>query len=111
MQVSLRTEPGFNVLRLEGDVDLQASPAARKQILDSLKSGTHLLVDLSAVNYMDSSGIASLVEGLQAARSQGVQFGLLSVSQSVLQVLKLARLDKVFPLYDASDDFRAVIAS
>ena len=58
-----------------------------------------MLIDLSAVSYMDSSGVASMVEGYQTARKMGLEFGLVAVAQSAMNVLKLARLDKVFPIH------------
>ena len=63
MESRTRTENGYTIIELEGEVDLSCSPEARKEILDVLKAGQHLLVDLSAVTYIDSSGVASLVEG------------------------------------------------
>ena len=94
-----RTEGGYTILQLEGEVDLSCSPVARKEILDVLKAGQHLLVDLSAVTYIDSSGVASLVEGYQVAKKKKLKFGLIGVSPSALGVLVLARLDKVFPIH------------
>lgn len=99
MECRTRTESGYTILELEGEVDLSCSPAARKEILDILKTGQHLLVDLSAVSYIDSSGVASLVEGYQVAKKKKLKFGLIGVSQSALGVLVLARLDKVFPIH------------
>lgn len=99
------TEHGrFTVIALHGEVDLNESPKAREQILRQLKQNRPLLVDLSAVEYIDSSGVASLVEGFQLARSQQQEFGLVGVSKAAMQVLQLARLDKVFPIYDCLDD-------
>jgi anti-sigma B factor antagonist len=51
------------------------------------------------VTYIDSSGIASLVEAYQTAKKKGLRFGLLAVSEPVMSVLALARLDKVFPIH------------
>lgn len=86
-------------MRLRGDVDLSCSPDARKSILASLAQGQHTLVDLSEVSYIDSSGVASLVEGFQTARKHALRFGLLGVSDAAMSVLELARLDKVFPIH------------
>ena len=88
-----------NFLRLAGDVDMHSSPKAREAILDGLKQKMPLLVELSKVSYMDSSGVASLVEGYQTAKKQGLEFALLAVAPSAMNVLKLARLDKVFPIH------------
>jgi len=94
----------YSVLQLSGEIDLNESPNARKQILSVIKNNKKLLVDLSAVEYIDSSGVASLVEGFQSARAKQLEFALLGVSSSAMQVLQLARLDSVFTIYDSLDD-------
>ena len=78
----------YTVISLTGEVDLNFSPKAREQILKHLKQKKHLLVDLSAVEYIDSSGVASLVEGFQIARNQQQDFALVGVSQAAMQVLQ-----------------------
>lgn len=105
MQSTTRQEGDFIIVSLIGEVDLHYSPEARKCILDSLDNESHVLVDLSQVKYIDSSGIASLVEGFQLARSKNLQFGLVGVSHAARQVLQLARLDKVFQIKDSVHDF------
>lgn len=99
MEIKTREEGGYAVLELGGEVDLSCSPEARKQILACLESGKNLLVDLSAITYIDSSGVASLVEGYQTAKRQNLKFGLVGVSAAAMNVLQLARLDKVFPIH------------
>ena len=94
---------GFMVISLGGEVDLNYSPVAREQILKYLKQKKDVLVDLSQVIYIDSSGVASLVEGFQLARQQNLFFALIGVSRAAMQVLQLARLDKVFPIYPDID--------
>ena len=104
MDIQIEDRPPFRLVRLSGDVDLHSSPKAREVILECLRQKMPLLVDLSAVNYMDSSGVASLVEGYQTARKQGLEFGLVAVAQSAMNVLKLARLDKVFPIHASLEE-------
>lgn len=99
MDIQIEEQPPFKVVRLSGDVDLHSSPKAREAILASLKQKSPLLVELSAVTYMDSSGVASLVEGYQTAKKLGLEFGLVAVAPAAMNVLKLARLDKVFPIH------------
>lgn len=94
---------GFAVIHLAGEVDLSRSPAARKAILECLQARHNLLVDLGAVTYIDSSGVASLVEGFQVARRMSLDFALVGVSDAALSVLRLARLDRVFPIYASLD--------
>jgi anti-sigma B factor antagonist len=94
------TEQNFQLLHVSGEVDLSWSQQVRKAVLDALSTGKPVAVDLSGVEYIDSSGIAALVEGFQQARGKKQTFGLLKISKPVLSVLKLARLDRVFVLWD-----------
>jgi anti-sigma B factor antagonist len=95
----VREQDGFGVLAVSGEVDLSWSPDLRRDILAQLEAGKPVLVDLSQVTYIDSSGIAGFVEGYQRAKALKLQFGLLSASEPVLSVLRLARLDRVFPMH------------
>lgn len=99
MSATLKREHDYAIVCLAGEIDLHSSPEARKLILACLQEGRPTLVDLGAVGYIDSSGVASLVEGFQLARQRQLDFGLVGVSPAVLNVLKLARLDKVFPIF------------
>lgn len=95
---------GYAVVHLVGDIDLSCSPEARKVILDSLAAAQPTLVDLSRVTYIDSSGVASLVEGYQTAKKKRLEFGLVGVSEPAMSVLELARLDKVFPIHASLEE-------
>jgi anti-sigma B factor antagonist len=59
-----------------------------------------VVVNLSQVRYIDSSGVATLVEGLKASRDLGSRFILFGLSTSAREVLQLSRLIKVFEVYD-----------
>ena len=89
---------GAATVFLTGDIDLERSPEARATLLATVKKGRRVVVDLSGVQYMDSSGVASLVEAFQRARAANVDFSLARVSEQVLKVLMLARLDKIFTI-------------
>ena len=95
------------LVRLRGEVDLSWSQQVRRMILDALGAAPKVGVELSQVSYIDSSGIAALVEGFQSARSNGRKFGLVAASGAVMSVLQLARLDKVFPLFASIEAARA----
>jgi anti-sigma B factor antagonist len=104
MRHSVEERPAGIVVALDGDVDLQSSPDARTALLAAVGRGKPVFVDLSRVGYIDSSGIASLVEALQRARQNGSPFVLAAVSDAALRVLKLARLDKVFRIFPTLED-------
>lgn len=94
-----RFADGWTILDVQGEVDLSWSQQIRRHVLDALVASPGLAVELSAVSYIDSSGIAALVEGFQQARAKGARFALVAPSASVTSVLELARLDRVFPIY------------
>ncbi len=104
MKHEIREQSGAVIVSLEGDVDLQSSPDARKVLLECVNRKMPVLVDLSGVGYIDSSGVASLVESLQTARKAGSGLILVAVSEGALRVLQLARLDKVFTICDTVED-------
>ncbi len=100
MEHDTRDEQGFAVVSLQGDIDFHSSPDARKILLGLVDEKRDVLVEMADVKYIDSSGVASLIEAFQAAKSAGTRFGLVSVSGAVLKVLKLAHLEKVFPIFE-----------
>lgn len=104
MKHQTREENGHVIVSFEGEVDMQHSPTARKILLESLDKNLPVLVDLSQVSYIDSSGVASLVESLQQARKKDSRFSLVSVSDEARRVLSLARLDTIFTIYETIDD-------
>lgn len=99
-EVHSETRHGCRLVRLCGEVDLSWTPQVRSAVLAAFDAGMPVGVDLAAVDYIDSSGIAALVEGLQKARAKGLRFALLAPSTAVRAVLELARLDRVFTIVD-----------
>lgn len=99
MKYEIRESDGHTVVTFEGDIDLDTSPAARKALLDCVGRGKPVLVDMSRVSYIDSSGVASLVESYQAARKAALGFALVAVGEAPMRVFQLARLDKVFQFH------------
>lgn len=92
-------KPGTCVITVEGEVDMSTSPGLRNVLLSAFKKGaSHILVDLSGVPYIDSSGIATLVEGLKLSRKGDVRFTLAGARPSVEAVFELAYLKSVFEM-------------
>jgi anti-sigma B factor antagonist len=100
LEHSVREEHGALVVCFEGEVDLDNSPVAREVLLEAVGRSQKVLVDLSGVEYIDSSGVASLVEAFQQAKRRGSEFALVAVSAAAMRVLSLARLDKVFVIHE-----------
>jgi anti-sigma B factor antagonist len=87
------------IVQLVGDVDLEHCSAVRGLLLDGVSHGKDLLVDLSQVTYLDSSGIASLLEALQIANKAGTALKLFAANGQIMRVFELARLDKIFSIH------------
>ena len=108
MEHEVRVEENAVVIVLRGDLDLATSRDVRQVLLNAVAQKKAVVVDLAGVAYMDSSGVASLVEALQAAKTSDRPLILAAVTPAVLRVLQLARLDRVFTI-EASVD--AALAS
>ncbi len=102
MQIVARAINGWTILDLSGDIDLANSPAMRKALLGEIKEKRtpKVFLNLKNVRYIDSSGIASLVEGLKASRDQGSRLILYSLNKTVREVMQLSRLQKIFEIYE-----------
>lgn len=109
MEHEIKEEPNATIVSLQGDVDLESSPEVRKILLECVGRNKPILIDLSAVGYIDSSGVASLIEALQGARKNGSHLSLANVNEGALRVLKLARLDKIFTIHETIEDGLATI--
>ena len=99
MKHSVKEERGSVVVSFAGEVDLEHAPRAREILLEQVGRQRRVLVDLSEVDYIDSSGIASLVEAFQKAKKTGAGFALAAPNPAALRVLELARLDRVFRIF------------
>jgi anti-sigma B factor antagonist len=99
------------LLKLKGDVDMNTSSDVRnalaavfKQSPPSMKA---ILIDLSQVRYMDSSGIATLVECMQNCMKKGARLRLCDLSPSVRDVFELARLASIFEIFPTVNEASA----
>lgn len=96
--MNIENNNGVTIIHLSFEIDLDSAPNVRNQIKDSFESSATVHVDLSKVHYIDSSGIASLVEGMQTSKKTKKEFALVNVSNEVMKVIKLAHLDKIFKI-------------
>ena len=101
MEVNRRNTGESTIIDVSGEVDLYSSPRLREEIIDLTKKKiSNIFVNLRDVVYMDSSGIATLVEGLQLSNKYDGGFKLIGLSPAVKEVFELARLEKVFDIYE-----------
>jgi len=87
------------IIHLSGNMDRRTVPEARRHLLGSLQGdGTALHIDLGDVEWVDSAGLAILVEVAQLARQNGWQVHLHRVGDDIMKKLRLAHLETVFSI-------------
>jgi len=93
------------IIDVSGEVDLY-NVSELKKALFSITDGQNqsVIVDMKNVNYMDSSGIGALVAGMKKMKAHNGKFALMNIHDDVLNILKLATLDKFFTIYNNEDE-------
>ena len=89
-----------DIIDLDGEIDMHRAPQV-KQTLEPMisKKSPRILLDFSKVSYIDSSGLATMIETLQRIQSYGGKFGMFGLRESVRTVFEIARLDQIFSLF------------
>jgi anti-sigma B factor antagonist len=92
------------VVPLKGEIDLHVSPtvtATLNEVID--KKPERLVVDLSEVSYIDSAGLAALIQAMQKVESYGAKFMLSGLQETVRSIFEISRLDQVFQIFPDAD--------
>lgn len=102
MNLSTRQVGNATIVDVVGDITLYNSPEVRKLLLGLMKEqhASRVIVNLQKVKYIDSAGVASLVEALKTSRDLKTAFALYGLSRTTREVLELTKLIKVFEVYD-----------
>lgn len=92
------------IVPLEGEIDLHCSPS----VAESLKAAMadkprRLLVDLTNVSYIDSSGLAVMLDAMRNVEFYGGKFYLIGMQEGLQPVFETSRLDQVFRIYPDAD--------
>jgi len=99
LKIEINTDNETTVLEVHGDVTIQTSNQLRNELKPLFNSSAeNIHVKLSGVEFMDSSGIATLVEGLQWSKRTGGSFILSGLTETVRDVFELAKLDTIFEI-------------
>ena len=101
LKIESKVKDETALINISGEVDMYSSPEFRKAILSLLDQKIpKIVVDLKNVTYMDSSGVATLIEGLQLCAKYGGKLLLSNLQTNVREVFELTRLDQIFKIYD-----------
>lgn len=103
MTISIRESGAARVVDLEGDVDLGASPSLRHTLFDLLGKTPKLALNLRSLRYIDSSGIATLIEVLRDAQRRGKDLVLFGLSPAVQDAFRLTHVNRIFRIVDTEE--------
>ncbi len=105
LQLSTSRRGSFTVVTVEGDVDLGTAAQLGDETMAAIREDKpHLVLDLSGVTFLDSSGLKVLVSTHRRTEQAGGSMALAAVPRVVMRVLTVTSLDQVFPIYDSVDD-------
>ena len=93
-----------NVVPLKGEIDLHVSQTVTAELSDLIgKKPERLVVDLSEVSYIDSAGLAALIQAMQKVEADGGKFMLAGLQETVRSIFEISRLDQVFQIFPDAD--------
>lgn len=106
MHVTIESpQPGIIVIRPQGTLDMNGVPAFHQTLETEVqRAGRGLIVSLAEVNFMDSSGVAVLIEGLKWSRGRALPYMLTQLTPAVRMVIELARLEHFFTIVESVED-------
>jgi anti-sigma B factor antagonist len=102
LSLSTRTVDDHTVLEVGGEVDVYTAPRLRERLVELVEAGARsVIVDLSRVEFLDSTGLGVLVGALKRLRAAGGTLALVCGHERLLKIFRITALDRVFALYDS----------
>jgi anti-sigma B factor antagonist len=99
-----KIDPGIAVVRGTGKLNMVSAPELRGVVVAAIADGgSRVVVDLSGIDFMDSSGLGALVSCLKSARQAGGDLRIAAPSAQVSMVLRLSNLDRVLASFDSAE--------
>jgi len=96
---------GIAVIKLAGEVDVYTSPRVKQEIVNLLNSDTtRMVVDLTEVEYLDSTGLGVLIGGLKRARERDGDLKLICDNVRILRIFEITGLTKIFDIYRSESE-------
>ncbi|MFT5207081.1 MAG: anti-sigma B factor antagonist [Candidatus Omnitrophota bacterium] len=102
MDVQLSDENGITIAKVEGEINISTSPALKKEF-EKIETA-NVVINLELVGYVDSSGLATLVEVLKKVRAKGGALHLTHLSDKVVSLFEITKLDKLFGIFSNDED-------
>ncbi|NQZ21902.1 MAG: STAS domain-containing protein [Colwellia sp.] len=96
----------YEVYHLVGEVNIKNSALMKKELLMILDSQKSVILDFTKLDFIDSSGIATLIESLNITHASGLKLAIVGARNLPLKMLELTKLDKVFTLFNSLQDIK-----
>ena len=108
MELTLNVYPddsGYTVIAVGGEIDVYTAPRLREKLISLVESGSYqLIVDMEAVEFLDSTGLGVLVGGLKRVRAHDGWIDLVCSQSRILRIFRITGLNKVFSIFDSIAD-------
>ncbi len=105
MQIRFENKDGIMICAAEGDIDINTSPQVKKSFDKVMKDkNAKVLINLQKVEYIDSSGLATLVEILKNIKNYGGKLKISNLSNKVRSLFEITKLEKLFDIADSQDE-------
>lgn len=111
MQITEKRDNDILIYSVKGDIDINSSPEVRKNLEKPINEKTmKIIINLTEVSYIDSSGLATLVEVLKRTRGYGGKIKLSNLAAKVKSLFEITKLEKLFEIYDTEEEASANFA-
>lgn len=105
LSLTTRDEGDHTVVAVGGEIDVYTAPKLREQLVDLVNAGRyHLVVDMEAVEFLDSTGLGVLVGGLKRVRAHEGSLRLVCTQERILKIFRITGLTKVFPIHGSVEE-------
>ncbi|MCI0685709.1 MAG: anti-sigma factor antagonist [Sporichthyaceae bacterium] len=108
LTLETRTLGDRTIVEVGGEIDVYTAPKLREQLVDLVNAGKyHLVVDMEAVEFLDSTGLGVLVGGLKRVRAHDGSLHLVCTQERILKIFRITGLTKVFPIHNTVEEAAA----
>ena len=104
MSISIETRGEATIVHVDGDLDIYTAPRLKETLDQALGAGPRLVLDLSGVQFVDSTALGVLVGALQLSQANDGDFRLVAGNPFVLKILRITGFEEMFSIYPQLED-------
>jgi anti-sigma B factor antagonist len=105
LDLETSTQGAATVISLRGEIDVYTAPRLRQTLIDLISEGaSDIVVDMSGVDFLDSTGLGVLVGGLKRVKAKEGSLKLVVTQEKILKIFDITGLTKVFPIFGSLDE-------